>query len=834
MSLSTQPIVGNATPAPKFEDKRLLQLIKRYLRTNKTSVFLGEIVKTYGSQNLISHGGNAPEYCIDKEIVELLERPANAGWRTKFTLSCLTAIKSTIYHSNFKPAAKVLLHSAKLFGNRMRYRNDQDKRYISVAWHYLLDNRISLNKMEELLLDFDTNRALVPYDFGSIKESTTLHAREVVNVRDLTLLILDGIKTFPVLRLVDLDHQLLDQYIRDHASFAPLSTLHFANTHTHLRRISLQTYSNMLNALLQNDDGWKSVAHSLTFVHDMKSRDRNTTGTPEQCTIANSLDSLGMDEFQEFMRGYVLRASSASTSHANRAAVIIAEKMGEVKLLDNTRQNSKLNAMRKFVQKDKWMMCAQIYYDFRSKLQLYNLLIEAGKYIEAKRLADDGGLHRHVNEIDPQWIIDQHQREEKIYLPFPAEKVPVTMIDTLDKLLTLAHRLELSLNLDSEPSETATSSSLRDMLMMIKEPESDEARTSHRQSTTTSSTLTPQTSAYAEIQGTNIGLKRTRAAAQLSYKPSSSQVSSTKGAQSVPVSEGASTATGVVSFAQKVRRVTISSSESYSDSSSGPLAASTSSARDSLIDVGMPVLKSNIGSDSIAEINCFDKESSSFSAIDTNLPTSVTWPFRHIVGIDIEWYAAYKSPDLQPASIMQLAMHDHVYIIDIRTLSAYDKDGHNRSKIDLQMRTLAHFLRRLFNDRSILKLTFAYDNCDENMLQRVPGGFLGGISTHAQHIFDLQRDSAALEGRFSVERSTLGSLSDFCGTFLGKPLHKGERLSAWNNRPLTTSQLHYAALDAHNMIAVLDVMLLRSQFDLGLNVYRDYYEASCVERRDSS
>lgn len=127
MSLSTQPIVGNATPAPKFEDKRLLQLIKHYLRTNKTSVFLGEIVKTYESQNLISHGGKAPEYCIDKEIVELLERPANAGWRTKFTLSCLTAIKSTIYHNNFKPAAKVLLHSAKLFGNRMRYRNDQDK-----------------------------------------------------------------------------------------------------------------------------------------------------------------------------------------------------------------------------------------------------------------------------------------------------------------------------------------------------------------------------------------------------------------------------------------------------------------------------------------------------------------------------------------------------------------------------------------------------------------------------------------------------------------------------------------------------------------------------------
>lgn len=92
----------------------------------------------------------------------------------------------------------------------------------------------------------------------------------------------------------------------------------------------------------------------------MKSRDRNTTGTPEQCTIANSLDSLDMDEFQEFMRGYVLRASSASTSHANRAAVIIAEKMGEVKFLDNTRQNSKLNAMRKFVQKDKWMMCAQV------------------------------------------------------------------------------------------------------------------------------------------------------------------------------------------------------------------------------------------------------------------------------------------------------------------------------------------------------------------------------------------------------------------------------------------------------------------------------------------
>eukprot|EP01039_Chlorochromonas_danica_P016625 gene16625-19688_t len=198
-----------------------------------------------------------------------------------------------------------------------------------------------------------------------------------------------------------------------------------------------------------------------------------------------------------------------------------------------------------------------------------------------------------------------------------------------------------------------------------------------------------------------------------------------------------------------------------------------------------------------------------------------------MVGIDIEWQPeVYRRADGDAASIVQLALHAHVYILDRSTLSAYNRHGTNTKQIDLQMQAVAHFLRRMFNDPNILKIVFSFNNSDESVLQRVPGGFLQGVSANAQHIFDLKRDYVALAQQFSVNHTALNSLSDFCEIFLGKPLNKGERMSGWNDRPLTRNQLNYAALDAHSLLAILDVLLLRSGVDLGLHIFTHLYEAN--------
>ena len=55
------------------------------------------------------------------------------------------------------------------------------------------------------------------------------------------------------------------------------------------------------------------------------------------------------------------------------------------------------------------------------------------------------------------------------------------------------------------------------------------------------------------------------------------------------------------------------------------------------------------------------------------------------------------------------------------------------------------------------------------------------------------------------------SLSTACQRLLGKPLLKSQQVSNWDERPLSPAQLRYAALDAHCLIALLDVAVSRWQ-----------------------
>jgi len=72
-------------------------------------------------------------------------------------------------------------------------------------------------------------------------------------------------------------------------------------------------------------------------------------------------------------------------------------------------------------------------------------------------------------------------------------------------------------------------------------------------------------------------------------------------------------------------------------------------------------------------------------------------------------------------------------------------------------------------------------------------------------------DSYAAAANTSTPTKNIHSLSTACHIFLGRPLLKREQLSNWDSRPLQLSQLQYAALDAHCLIELLEMAVLRSQ-----------------------
>lgn len=143
--------------------------------------------------------------------------------------------------------------------------------YISVAWHYLLDNRITLEKMEELLQAWDSNTSSVRYDYNAFSSTATVFALDAAAVsyskkvrqdfrstsptaifepsaktlKDVSVLILTSVDVFPVLQQVDLEQLLVNQYINDLMNHSPMLTLRFARAYP--EKISLSAYRKMVD-----------------------------------------------------------------------------------------------------------------------------------------------------------------------------------------------------------------------------------------------------------------------------------------------------------------------------------------------------------------------------------------------------------------------------------------------------------------------------------------------------------------------------------------------------------------------------------------------------------
>ncbi|XP_057856610.2 uncharacterized protein LOC131065979 isoform X1 [Cryptomeria japonica] len=153
-----------------------------------------------------------------------------------------------------------------------------------------------------------------------------------------------------------------------------------------------------------------------------------------------------------------------------------------------------------------------------------------------------------------------------------------------------------------------------------------------------------------------------------------------------------------------------------------------------------------------------------------------------VVGIDCEWRPNYmKGAGPSKVSILQIATAEKVLIFDLVGLS----------------QTVPHVLdtclKEVFHSPNILKLGYAFHNDLDQLFQ----SYRELECFHfCEGILDLQK----------LHGSSKGGLSGLTKTALGGHLNKTRRMSNWEHRPLTLSQLHYAALDAAVLIAIFNIL----------------------------
>ena len=141
--------------------------------------------------------------------------------------------------------------------------------FVSVAWHYLLDNRISLEEMEGLLSAWDAGKAseLVynssaieakdrqpssgsesPVSFSKRQTPLSMVENSQKLFKDVTCLMLSSFDVFPVLQQIDVDVALIDRCIQELLVENPNVALRFARIYP--AKISLEMYNTMVSVFI--------------------------------------------------------------------------------------------------------------------------------------------------------------------------------------------------------------------------------------------------------------------------------------------------------------------------------------------------------------------------------------------------------------------------------------------------------------------------------------------------------------------------------------------------------------------------------------------------------
>jgi hypothetical protein len=190
-----------------------------------------------------------------------------------------------------------------------------------------------------------------------------------------------------------------------------------------------------------------------------------------------------------------------------------------------------------------------------------------------------------------------------------------------------------------------------------------------------------------------------------------------------------------------------------------------------------------------------------------------------VIGIDCEWPAhIYQKQVNTSISVLQIAAENYVLLFDLMTLSESPDC----------VTIAAALIQHLLANPATAKLGFKMDGAEKNMLrnsynkifdaafdviepyqdievicktlirskesiQAQADGVIAGYKLRKSHVLDKKCSSQL-------------SLSDCCYIFLGKKLNKNQQLSDWSKRPLSAEQVKYAALDAHALVHIYNLV----------------------------
>uniref|UniRef100_A0A1A9X004 3'-5' exonuclease domain-containing protein n=1 Tax=Glossina brevipalpis TaxID=37001 RepID=A0A1A9X004_9MUSC len=184
----------------------------------------------------------------------------------------------------------------------------------------------------------------------------------------------------------------------------------------------------------------------------------------------------------------------------------------------------------------------------------------------------------------------------------------------------------------------------------------------------------------------------------------------------------------------------------------------------------------------------------------------LTYLEKHVlIAFDSEWKPAVCNDNI--VSLLQLSTAEKVFLVDCLS-----------PRLDCRLWKLLG--SKIFNNLEILKIGFSLDQ-DIRMLHKTLPLQLNLQATSCYlDMRDLWRRLKYMPAvKFPFEQQTLGgeSLSVLTELCLGKKLDKSNQCSNWANRPLRRDQLIYAALDAHCLILIYQViadLLLRLNIDI--------------------
>lgn len=168
----------------------------------------------------------------------------------------------------------------------------------------------------------------------------------------------------------------------------------------------------------------------------------------------------------------------------------------------------------------------------------------------------------------------------------------------------------------------------------------------------------------------------------------------------------------------------------------------------------------------------------------------------NIVGLDSEWKPSFGTKP-SSVSLIQLATSNKVFIFDILALNnkQYSKLWYT-------------FIERIFNNPNVIKIGFGLDNDMREITNSVPD--LGSVKYKGLGYLELGKlwkniINTGIPIPFPKIHmgEGLNSIVEQC---FGACLNKNEQCSNWENRPLRSSQLEYAALDAFVLIEIYKLL----------------------------